>query len=127
MPADFDMECRRPGCKERISTNVPFGACRLHHDQLSTWDFKYCEAEKRDRDKEADHFLNGQCIKKKEASSFHCCRRHTDERYKWRKAFADSDCIKDGKWFEGRNEGTADFPPGYGTSGAKSFRDQFST
>lgn len=32
MPADFDMECRRPGCKERISTNVPFGACRLHHD-----------------------------------------------------------------------------------------------
>ncbi|TGO08193.1 hypothetical protein BTUL_0221g00090 [Botrytis tulipae] len=121
MPADFDMECRLPGFKERISTNALFGACGTHHDQLSTWDFSYCEAERGQRSKQEGYFPNGQCRNKKISDQCHWCQHHKDRRYHWREKFAASDCGKDGKWFEGRHEGTADLPPDHGTSGEKGY------
>ncbi|KAF7943890.1 uncharacterized protein EAE97_005960 [Botrytis byssoidea] len=123
MPADFDMECRLPGCKERISENALFGACGTHHNQLSTWDFSYCEAEKRDSHDPADYLPNGQCKAKKRKPNKRWCSRHSKQNYHSRSEFLNSGVGILGKWFVGRHQGTANLPPGYGKSGAQSSFD----
>ncbi|KAF7859478.1 uncharacterized protein EAF02_010926 [Botrytis sinoallii] len=99
MPADSDMECLLPTCKTRISKNASFGACGSHRDQLSTWDFSYCEAEMGRASKGEVFFPNGQCRNKKPSGKNRWCAYHGFKAYRWRDEFMASDCMKDGKWF----------------------------
>ncbi|KAF7919799.1 hypothetical protein EAE99_008344 [Botrytis elliptica] len=117
MPADSDMECLLPTCKTRISKDASFGACESHRDQLSTWDFSYCEVEMERASKGEDFFPNGQCRHRKPLPKNRWCEHHKYKSYRWRDEFLASDCGKNGKWFKGRHTGTAHFPSDYGSSG----------
>ncbi|KAF7852964.1 hypothetical protein EAF04_010841 [Stromatinia cepivora] len=116
MPLEFRAICRHPFCVALIHVNAPLGACNIHRDELSDWDFSYCEAEMRDCDRNDGNsfFPNGQCIGK---SRQRFCHNHSSKNYTYRKLFQESEEAKEGKWFDGRHKGTAPFPAVYGTSG----------
>ncbi|KAJ8065900.1 hypothetical protein OCU04_005001 [Sclerotinia nivalis] len=114
----FRVKCRHPKCVTMVDVNAPFGACNIHRDELSDWDFSYCDAEMRasDRGDSGFFFPNGQCIYQIRQSWHRLCQNHTLGSYSHRKLFQDSEEAKEGKWFVGRHKGTAHFPVGYGTS-----------